>query len=300
MVLGFLKRPTGVIALGIIIVIGIIGLIGPSIAAQNPLDPHTPESFLPQEPSEIHPFGTDFEDKDLLSQFLWGAGSTVGFALLVLIFSAALGIFIGFVFASLGKIIDGIFVIIANFFIAVSFFLPLTLITISGRSLSSSVLVCSMLAWAPIAFVIRNEIKMLRSEKGTDSGWSLSEIFHNPGPIIKRIAPKMLFAIKISFVIGFFSFILLDIFGLGDPNAITWGWILQRALENSAMVNLWWWCIIPPVIGIILIAVSMYFILDSLEMVAENEAIREGLVQEQKEGKEIPQLTLEPTATEKS
>ena len=132
MVLGFSKRPTGVIALGIIIVIGIIGLIGPSIAAQNPLDPHTPESFLPQEPSDIHPFGTDFQDKDLLSQFLWGAGSTVGFALLVLIFSAALGIFVGFVFASLGKIVDGIFVIIANFFIVVSFFLPLTLIAISG------------------------------------------------------------------------------------------------------------------------------------------------------------------------
>lgn len=36
MVLGFLKRPTGVIALGILIVIGIIGLIGPGIAAQNP------------------------------------------------------------------------------------------------------------------------------------------------------------------------------------------------------------------------------------------------------------------------
>ena len=48
----------------------------------------------------------------------------------------------------------------------------------------------------------------------------------------------------------------LSILGLGDPNAVSWGGIIQAAFSAGAMSAGYWWWLIPPGIAIVFVTLS--------------------------------------------
>jgi len=51
----------------------------------------------------------------------------------------------------------------------------------------------------------------------------------------------------------------LALLGLGDPDSLSWGRMIQEAFNAGAMSNGYWWWILPP--GICVILVTMAFTL---------------------------------------
>jgi peptide/nickel transport system permease protein len=52
----------------------------------------------------------------------------------------------------------------------------------------------------------------------------------------------------------------LSLIGLGDSTIVTWGQMLEGALNNGAVINNLWWWVLPPGIAIVLVGMSFAFI----------------------------------------
>jgi len=264
-------KKAGMFGFYILIIMTVLAVVGPMIASEDPRIPNTGEQVvLPQPPSWEHPLGTDYQDKDIWSQFLYGAGTSLfvgGFAGFI---SVAIGALIGIVAGYFGRIWDEILMRVTDFFLVLPWFpLMIVLAAIFGRSLWVVIFVIGISSWAEDARVVRASTLAIREKQFIERSRALGAgDFHI---ISKHIFPNifpLLVSISVLMISGaIFSESFLDFFGLGDPNVVSWGWMLERAHEESAMMLFYWWWIIPPSLGIILLIMSFYLIGDTLDEV---------------------------------
>jgi peptide/nickel transport system permease protein len=93
--------------------------------------------------------------------------------------------------------------------------------------------------------------------------------------IIRHLAPNVL---PMTFLYGSFAiaFAILTqagvaFLGLGDPNMVSWGTMLQSARSYSALSSGAWWWFVPPGICIGLLVISGYLIGQGFEEVTNPE-----------------------------
>ena len=265
----FSQNRIGMFAFYVLLVILIIAVIGPSIAPEDPLKPITaPESQLPQPPSAKHWFGTDFEDKDVWAQFLYGARTSLIVGVLAGLISLVIGTVIGLAAGYFGRAWDEVLMRLTDFFLVIPWFpLMIVLVAILGRNLWVVIFVIGIVSWSPTARVVRAAVLSIKEKMYIERSRALGgsnfhiikrHIFPNVFPLI--VATSILLVAE-----AIFSEAFLDFFGLGDPNVVSWGWMLERAHDKSAMLNLWWWWILPPSVGIILLIMSFYLVGDTMD-----------------------------------
>ena len=260
----------GMFALTVFIVILIIAIIGPSIAPQNPLA--LPEvgnvTNTPQPPSAEHIFGTDYKSKDVWSQFLYGARTSLIVGFLAGLISLVIGTLIGLSAGYYGRATDELLMRLTDFFLVIPWFpLMIVLVAILGRSLWIVIFVIGIVSWSPTARVVRAAVLSIKEKQYIERSRALGA---NNWHIIRRHVFPNVFPLIVATSIllvgeAIFSEAFLDFFGLGDPNVVSWGWMLERAHDGSAMVYGYWWWILPPGIGIILVVMCFYLIGDTLD-----------------------------------
>ena len=264
------NNKAGMFALTVFIVILIISIIGPSIAPENPLA--LPEvgnvTDIPQPPSGEHIFGTDYKSKDVWSQFLYGARTSLIVGFLAGLISLVIGTLIGLTAGYYGRATDEVLMRLTDFFLVIPWFpLMIVLVAILGRSLWIVIFVIGIVSWSPTARVVRAAVLSIKEKQYIERSRALGannwhiirrHIFPNVFPLI--VATSILLVGE-----AIFSEAFLDFFGLGDPGVVSWGWMLERAHDGSAMVYNYWWWILPPGIGIILVVMCFYLIGDTLD-----------------------------------
>lgn len=99
----FFKSKFGVTGSVIVLIMGIGCILAPLISPYN-INTFSQDQLSP--PSFVHIMGTDSFGRDLFSLILWGGLNTLIFAILTLIFSAAIGISWGLIAGYSGGILD--------------------------------------------------------------------------------------------------------------------------------------------------------------------------------------------------
>ena len=94
----------------------LLAAVGPAVAPHDPLLPD-PLVRL-QAPSNAYWFGTDHLGRDVFSRVLAGARLSVGLAVLVVLASAAAGLFIGLVAGAGGRLVDAAMMRLTDAFLA--------------------------------------------------------------------------------------------------------------------------------------------------------------------------------------
>ena len=89
----FLRRPTVIVYLTLLGVLVAACLLAPVLSPFDPAFMDISLKFAP--PSPVHPLGTDYLGRDILSRVLWGGRNTMGYAALVTLFSALPGTGVG-------------------------------------------------------------------------------------------------------------------------------------------------------------------------------------------------------------
>jgi peptide/nickel transport system permease protein len=262
------KSKAGMFGLYVLVIITIIAVAGPMIAPEDPLAPKEITSTTPQPPSWEHFFGTDSEDKDIWSQFLYGAGTSMVVGLFAGLISIIIGAGVGVVAGYYGRIWDEVLMRLTDFFLVIPWFpLMIVLVAILGRSLWIVILVIGITSWAPTTRIVRAAVLSIREKafiersKALGAGnWHIirAHIFPNVFPLV--VANTVLLVSG-----AIFSEAYLDFFGLGDPHVVSWGWMLERAHEQSAMLLGQWWWLLPPSVGIVLLIMSFYLVGDTLD-----------------------------------
>jgi peptide/nickel transport system permease protein len=204
--------------------------------------------------------GTDFYGADLLGQLLWGAKVS----LFVGLVAAAIGIFLGLVVGLIAGYKTGFVDEALMRFTDAMLVLPalpllLVLITVLGPSLLNIIILIGFLGWMGFARVIRSQVLSLKErpfiEAAKASGAGTGRI------LTTHIFPNVVSLTYVNLALAVPGAILteaaLSFLGLGDPQSISWGQILERAQELGAF-QIWWW-IIPP--GLAIAMVSLSFVL---------------------------------------
>jgi peptide/nickel transport system permease protein len=265
-VMALLKaRPSAAVGLGILLVFVVVALIAPWI---SPYSTTQPSGIVYGAPSAAHWLGLDDGGIDVLSLVLEGGRTSLlvgGAATLVAMF---IGGTVGVVSGYFGGVVDGILMRITDYFIVVpDLVLMIVVATVWGPSLSHVILVIGILLWTSTARIIRAQVKTLkerlfvRRARTMGAGHFATIVRH----ILPQIGPLLIANTVLTVATAIFDETALDFLGLGDPNSVSWGVILEHANDRTAVSYGAWWTVVPAGLCIALVIVACYLLGQAIE-----------------------------------
>jgi peptide/nickel transport system permease protein len=243
----------------------LVAIVGPYLAPHDPLavmkeggkwltnDPPFGRFFL----------GTTNMGRDILSQLIWGARPAIAVGFSAAFMVVAIGTIIGLIAGYFGGMVDSLLMRLADIAFSIPF-LPFVVVLVAflQPSLWNIVLAMALLFWANTARVIRSQTMVVKERDFVEaarvagaSNWRILFVY---------VAPNVL---PLAFLYGSLAMgwaILTEasvsFLGFGDPNVISWGYILQDAYQAQAMSRGAWAWIIPPGLCIMLMVMAGFFI----------------------------------------
>lgn len=266
-----LQLPTGdpfaIAGLLIYAVFIVIAIFADALATHNPTDIlYTPDYNLAADrgPGEDgYLLGTTSLGRDIFSQLVYGSRSALLIGLTAAFMVALIGTIVGLVAGYFGGIIDTILMRLADVAFGIPF-LPFVIVLAAflEPSIWNVVLAMALVLWRDTGRVIRSQVLTLRTrayvEAARVSGSSDFKI------VFTHIAPNVL---PLSFLYGTIAIgwaILteasISFLGFGDPETISWGYMLQDAYASQALSQRAYYWFVPPGLCIILVVVAGFFI----------------------------------------
>ncbi len=260
-------RRSTLAVVGLLLVIGLAGtaLFAPLLAPTDPTITSLESLKRPGTPA--HPLGTDDLGRDVLSGVIWGARVSLIVGVTAAATAVCIGILIGAIAGFYGGWIDAVLMRVTELFQTIPrFVLAVLVVALFGRGLGKLVLVIGLLAWPQAARLVRGQFLSQTSAPYVDAARALgvpawriifSEVLPNVlAPVIVLGSLDVAQAILLEASLGFF--------GLGDPNRISWGGMLNQA---QAYLREAWWLSVFPGMGIALAVIGFNLVGDGLNEV---------------------------------
>ncbi len=277
----FKRNRLGILGLAILILFIVMALLSPLMPLideiYRPMMGFDPDITGASPPSKIHPLGTDYMGRDILSQLMKGAQIALAVGLTAAFASVMIGTIVGLISGYFGKLLDTILMRITDIVLTLPG-LPLIIIiaaAIGKQSIWIIVVIIAILGWPSTARVVRAQTLSLRERPFVEAakvagGGSIHIIFHH-------IAPNVLPLTLLYMTFGVTGAILaeagLSFLGLGDPNTVSWGMMLQWCFKTGHTFRAPYW-IIPPGLSISALTFAFYLIGRALDEVV-NPRLRE-------------------------
>ncbi|MEV4598088.1 ABC transporter permease [Amycolatopsis sp. NPDC049253] len=214
--------------------------------------------------------GTDIDGRSVLLLTMWGTRISllVGFAATVL--SVLIGTVIGIAAAHFGGWISTILLRFTDFFLVLpSLVLAIALSAVLPQGIWTIVLAIGVTAWPSTARLVRAQTLTIESRPYIERSRALGGgHLHVVGKhVLPGVAPLVL--ANTTLVVGnsIIADATLSFLGVGDPTSITWGAMLETALNNGAVSRGAWWNLLPPGIAIVLVVLFFTLVGRGLETV---------------------------------
>lgn len=244
----------------------LVAIFAPMIAPYDPLtNLETEDGFWlsNKKPSDDFRLGTTNLGRDIFSQLVYGSrpALAVGFSAAVAV--SLIGTVVGLLAGYFGGWVDAFLMRLADIAFGIPF-LPFIIILAAFRdpSLWNVVLAMAALLWRDSSRVIRSQVLVIR-EKSFISAAKVSGAGHFR-IVFMHIAPSIL---PLTFLYGSLAIgwaILTEasvsFLGFGDPDVISWGFMLQDAFASQALSREAYYWFIPPGICIMLTVMAGFFI----------------------------------------
>ncbi len=254
---------TGLVIYGVFV---IVALVAPMVVPYAPLDlSYQPggEVAANVPPSRLHWLGTTNLGRDIFSQLLYGTRAALAVGFTAALGVVVLGTLVGLVAGYYGGWTDTVLMRLADVAFGIPF-LPMAIVLVAflGPSIWNVVLVMTLLLWRDTARVIRAQVLSLRERSYVEAARVLGA--SHLRTMLVHIAPNVL---PLSFLYGSLAIgwaILteasISFLGFGDPNAISWGFMLQDAYNSQALARQAYHWFVPPGISIMLAVMAGFFI----------------------------------------
>ena len=150
-----LRSPSGAIGLGLLVLLGLLVVLGPSITPYQPTEFHPRRRF--EGPSFAYWLGTDQFGRDIFSRMLAGARSTILFGVVATaLLAGTAGTVIGVTSAFVGGTVDNLIMRMVDVFLAIpSLLLAMLIVTVLGASSVHAVLAVAVAFTPAIARIAR-------------------------------------------------------------------------------------------------------------------------------------------------
>ena len=240
---GFAENRGAIAGLAILAVVVIVALTAPLLV---PIDPMSTRGRPLLPPGGEFMFGTDMLGRDVFAGIVHGARVSLMIGLISTVIAVVIGVTMGAVAGFFGGWVDDVLVRITEFFQTIpSFIFAILLVAIMTPSLGSIVTSIAVVTWPPIARLARSEFMSLRAREFVEaavlSGVSRARI------IIFEVLPNAVSPLIVMGSLMIATAILtesaLSFLGLGDPNRISWGYMIGAA--RTVFRQAWWLSVFP-------------------------------------------------------
>lgn len=267
------KCRIGLILLGVFL---LTALLAPWIA---PYDPRAAVGGPSEGPSAQHWLGTTDSGEDVFSQLIWGARTSLLVGLVAGLISTVIGLIIGLVSGYSQGVVDDILSFLTNLALVVPV-LPL-IVTLASyspvRGIGMIIFVISITGWAYGARIKRSQVISLRTRDYVAAAKLAGD--STPRIILREIMPNMTSLI----VVGFMGAALgaiggeagLSFLGLGDPQTVSWGGMLNQANIGGALLTGQFAWLVAPGLALALLITSFTLINFGIDTLS-NPQLREG------------------------
>ncbi|MCX8208579.1 MAG: ABC transporter permease [Sulfolobales archaeon] len=202
--------------------------------------------------------GTTAYGNDVWTQFVYGARTAVVLGVAVATVTTMVALVFGLVAGyRAGTYADHSITLLTDviYFVPV---IPLVMVVglVFGRSLWNIYAVLIATAWPGGARIIRQWTMTLKNSLYVEAAKALgaSEWRIMIRHIAPQLVPYLVYRIVMSVPGVVFFEAAIQLLGFGDPEAATWGRMINEAYYQGALLmNAWWW-IIPPIAGLIMLA----------------------------------------------
>jgi peptide/nickel transport system permease protein len=268
----FSRAPQAVVAVVFVAVVLLMAIGAPLFAHADPFSGSADALKPPLTSGAL--LGTDHLGRDVWAQLVYGARVSLAVGGLAAASSALIGVIVGALAGFLGGIVDATLMRLSEFFQTLPrFVLALIIVALFGAGLVKLILVIAILSWPQTARVVRASFLSLREAPFVDAarvgGMSAGAI------ILYEVLPNVLAPIVVAASLDVAAAILLEaglgFFGLGDPNLVSWGSMLNQAQQYLRQA---WWMSLFPGLAISLVVLAFNVIGDGLND-ALNPRLRE-------------------------
>jgi len=262
-----LNDPFAMIGIIIYLVFFLVAIFANQIAPHDPTEILFTESYdlaadrLPGEDGFV--LGTTSLGRDIFSQLVYGSQSALLIGLTAAAVVAVIGTIVGLISGYFGGVVDMMLMRLADIAFGIPF-LPFVIVLAAFMepSIWNVVFAMALILWRDTGRVVRSQVLSLRTrayvEAARVSGSSNLKI------VFRHIAPNIL---PLSFLYGSIAIgwaILteasISFLGFGDPETISWGYMLQDAYASQALSTGAYYWFIPPGVCIVLVVVAGFFI----------------------------------------
>jgi ABC-type dipeptide/oligopeptide/nickel transport system permease subunit len=259
------KDRVAMISLAVILLIVLMAIFAPVFAAITGHPPNeqyravglTPDG-LPRGPNSTFWLGTDDLGRDVLVRIAYGARVSLLVGVLATAITVAVGIVLGLAAGFLGGIVDTILARLIDVVLSVPFLLvAIALVSVTGPSLTITVLVIGFFSWASVARIVRGQVLSLREREFVEAARSLGAgdtriMFVDILPNV--LAPVIVYTTLLIPVV-IVTQATLSFLGLGlAPPTADWGGMISES--QNYYTTAWWFILFP---GLALLTTTLAF-----------------------------------------
>jgi peptide/nickel transport system permease protein len=250
-------------ALGVLGAICLLALLAPYVA---PYDPHeksytdTRELESLRTPSARHWLGTTLQGRDVLSQLLHGTRVALLVGLVDAVLIGLLGTCVGIASGYYSGKVDHFLMRLVDILYSIPFEpFAIAILATLGTGLWRLMLIIALLLWRDPARVIRAQTLTLvqrsyvKGARAAGAGDLRIMLVHVAPGVLPLTYSYMALGAGWSII----AETSVSFLGFGDPNAISWGTMLNDVFVNGQIGNAWWWSA-PPGLMIVVLVLSIF------------------------------------------
>jgi peptide/nickel transport system permease protein len=254
------RNRQGMVGLAILGVFVLLAILGPFLVSQAQLDPATATGPVFHAPSLRYPLGTDNFGRPVLDLVVAGARISLLVGLMATIGAMLIGAVVGIASGYFGGTkIDSLLNAFTNWFLVLPWIvLAIALASILGPTLLNIIIVIAITSWASTARLVRAQTLTVKERPFTERARALGAGHWHivTRHILPNVFPVLFANAILTVALSILSETTLSILGLGDPNAISWGRIIQEAFTQGALTAGYWWWLIPPGLAVVFVTLS--------------------------------------------
>jgi len=276
----FAKQRTGLVGLGVLVVIVLLALLAPVLTDRDGLDVTKATGGRMESPSWEFLLGTDRAGRSVLLLTLWSARISLTVGLVATLISVAIGTVIGILAAHFGRWVSAGLMRVTDFFLVLpSLVLAIALSSVLERGVGTIILAIGLTSWPAAARLVRAQTLTIEARPYIERSKALGGgHFHVISRhVLPAVAPLVFVNTTLAVGSAIVSESTLSFLGLGDPDPLrpSWGSMLRSAWLDSAMIAGAWWYLLPPGIAIGIVVLAFTLCGRALESVL-NPRLREG------------------------
>ncbi|SEB13796.1 ABC transporter permease [Variovorax sp. YR216] len=257
-----MKRPTTLLALAFLTLLFTLAIFAPLVTAYDPLGGGDSSLLEPLSPG--HWLGTDDLGRDIWARVVFGTRISLTVGVMSALAAVVVGVIVGALAGYFGGWLDALLMRIAEFFQTLPrFVVALIVIALFGTSVFKMIVVIAALSWPQLARVVRASVAALAQSQFVDAA-RVAGMGHG-AIIVREILPNVAAPIIVLGSLDIAMAILIEaslsFFGLGDPNHVSWGAMLNDAQEYLRSA---WWMSAFPGLAIALTVLSFNVLGDAL------------------------------------